>query len=104
MGCDFGSSFSSANGMRDKPPQGTQIGNGERAQRTENKSLLDGRDYWLEYGRFDESGGLPICDERFAETKRRSYLARNRHDDKIAPAGVVTTAGNDGAGRFFAPD
>ena len=75
--------------------QRRQIGYRERAHDAHDESLLDGCEDGFEYGRLDESGGLPVGDMRFTETERRAHLARDRHDDQIVPAGVVVAAGNN---------
>ena len=43
----------------------------------------------------------PVGDERLAEAERRAHLARDCHDDQIAPVGVVAAAGNDDGGPLL---
>lgn len=53
--------------LRDGLAQGSQVGRRERAHRTHDETLHDGRHHRFQHGRLDESGRLPLGDRRIAE-------------------------------------
>lgn len=65
----------SADDSTDRFSQRAQIGSRKLAERACYKPLFDGRDDRLQHGSLDQSGGLPVGNERLAKTERHAHLA-----------------------------
>lgn len=72
------------------------IAGGEAAE-----GALEGGEHQLDGGGLEQPCALPVLEDDLAELTAATHLARDRHEDQIAPGTVAGEAGDDDAGALL---
>jgi hypothetical protein len=84
--------------------QALLIASGEAAEGFAHERALEGGEHRLDGGGLEQPCALPVLKDDLAELTAATHLARNRHEDQIAPRAVIGEAGDHDTGRCLVAD